>query len=430
MQPDGSQARAMSLAVRLGWVLLLAAGVAGCGSFHGRGIRHQVPHQYSVDEPQFLRSVGQVVGPGVVASNRVSTLINGDEFFPAMLQAIGGARKSITLETYIYWSGEVGRKFSDALAERARAGVKVHVLIDWIGSWKVDRRDLEKMRRDGVEVVKYNPPVWFNPARLNHRDHRKLLIVDGEVGFIGGAGLADIWQGNADHPGHWRDTQFRLEGPAVGQMQAAFLDNWMKSTGRVLDGEAYFPELAPAGDHFAQVYFSSPRDRTENVRLMYLLAIAAASKTIRISTSYFVPAGLTMEELLEACRRGVQVEIIVPGAKTDKPIVRFASRSKWGPLLRAGVKIYEYEPTMYHCKVMIVDDLWVTVGSANFDNRSFRLNDEANLNIFSADFARDQVRIFQLDKQQSNEVSYPEWKQRSLWKKCLEKMLAPCRSQL
>lgn len=432
MHPGWLPAWTKALVFKLGCLLVLATGFSGCSSFHGRGIRFPIQHQYSVRDPQFLRSMGQLVGPGILASNRVTALINGDQMFPAMLEAVRGAQKSITLETYIYWSGDVGRKFSEALAERSRTGVKTRVLIDWMGSRRVDSRDLDTMRKAGVEVEKYNPLGWFNlnPARLNHRDHRKLLVVDGRVGFIGGAGFADIWQGNADSPEHWRDSMFRLEGPAVGQMQAAFMDNWMKSTGRVLDGEEYFPELPPAGDHYAQVFFSSPRDGTERIRLMYLLAIAAAKKNIRLSASYFLPGGLTTEEIVEASRRGVQVEIILPGSKTDVPIVRYASRSKWGPLLKAGVEIYEYQPTMYHCKVMIVDDVWVTVGSANFDDRSFRLNDEANLNVYSAGFAAEQVRIFEEDKGKSRRVIYEEWKKRGLCKKVLEKMLAPFRSQL
>ena len=374
--------------------------------------------------------MGHLVGPGILASNRVTVLVNGDQIFPAMLEAIRGAKKTITLETYIYWSGTVGEQFAEALAERARAGVKVHVLVDWIGSRKVDSSHLEVMRNAGVEVEKYNPLIWYNLARLNHRDHRKLLIVDGKVGFIGGAGLADIWLGNADSPGRWRDSQFRLEGPAVGQMQAVFMDNWMKTSARVLDGSDFFPELAPAGDQYGQVFKSSPREGTESVRLMYLLTIAAARKSIRLSVSYFVPGDLTTHELVEACRRGVKIEIIVPGSKFDTPIVRYASRGRWGPLLRAGVKIYEYQPAMYHCKIMIMDDVWVSVGSANFDNRSFRLNDEANLNVFSEKFAAEQMRIFEEDKKQSRQVTYDDWQNRSLWNRIMETLLAPFRAQL
>src|SRR5256886_7186289 len=202
------------VAFRLGLLLLFLAGVSGCSSFHGRGIRYQLDHDYSVHDPQFLRSMGQLVGPGIVASNRVTAFINGDRIFPAMLSAIRGARKSIDLETYIYWSGDIGRQFAEALAERARAAVKVHVLIDWIGSRKVDSRDLAMMREAGVEVEKYNPLLWFNLARLNHRDHRKLLIVDGKTGFIGGARMAGFREGNAGAPKHLGAEQVRLQGPA------------------------------------------------------------------------------------------------------------------------------------------------------------------------------------------------------------------------
>src|ERR1044071_3835763 len=252
MDPGTSWERTRWMALQLGVLLLALGGASGCSTFHGRGIRYQLNHDYSVHDPQFLRSMDHLVGPAILPRNRVGALINGDRIFPAMLAAIRGAQRSITLETYIYWSGRVGSQFAEALAERARAGVKVHVLIDWVGSRRVDSRDLRLMREAGVEVETYNPILWFNLARLNHRDHRKLLIVDGKVGFIGGAGLADLWEGDADSPRHWRDSQFQLEGPAVGQMQAAFMDNWMKTTGRILDGDDYFPELHAAGDHYAQ----------------------------------------------------------------------------------------------------------------------------------------------------------------------------------
>lgn len=422
--------RPAAIGLKAASLALISWGLTGCTGFHGRGIQYQLLPQYGVDEPQFLRSMGQLVGPGIVGGNRVTSLVNGDQIFPAMLEAIRGAKKTINLESYIYWSGEVGRGFSEALAERARSGVRVHVLLDWIGSRKIDAQLLRTMRAAGVDVQKYNPLVWYNLARLNHRDHRKLLIVDGTVGFIGGAGVADIWLGNADSPAHWRDTHFRLEGLAVAQMQAAFLDNWMKTTADVLDGSDYFPELQPAGNHFAQVVKSSPREGTESARLMYLLSIAAARKSIRLSMPYFVPGTLMTQQLLDARKRGVSVEIIVPGARTDTPIVRHASRSKWGPLLEAGVRIYEYQPTMYHCKMMIVDEVWVSVGSANFDSRSFRLNDESNLNVLSAEFAAGQVRLFEEDKQQAREVTYRNWQRRSLGKKLMEMLSAPFHSHL
>ena len=412
--------------------LLLAAAVllTGYTNFHGRGIQYQLLPQYSVDDAQFLRSMAQLVGPEIVGGNRVTSLVNGDQIFAAMLEAIRSAKKTINLESYIYWSGEVGRRFTDALTESARAGVRVHVLLDWISSRRIDSALLKRMRAAGVDVQKYNPLVWYNLARVSHRDHRKLLIVDGIVGFIGGAGVADIWLGNADSPAHWRDTHFRLQGPAVGQMQAAFMDNWMKTTSNVLDGRDYFPELPPVGSDFAQVIKSSPREGTESVRLMYLISIAAARQSIRLSMPYFVAGPLTTQQLRDARMRGVTVEVILPGARSDTPIVRHASRSKWGPLLEAGVRIYEYQPTMYHCKMMIVDDVWVSVGSANFDSRSFRLNDESNLNVLSRDFAAEQVRLFEHDKQQSREVTYRDWRQRSIGKRLMEFLTAPFHSHL
>jgi len=410
---------------------LLCPGLfAGCTNFYGKGIQYQIEHRYGVADPQFVRSMSSLVEPGMLASNNVTALVNGVDIFPAMLEAVRTARKSICLETYIYWSGDVGREFSDALAERARAGVKVHVIIDWIGSRRIDSELLDLMRESGVEVERYNPLVWYAPTRLNHRDHRKLLIVDGRVGFTGGAGLADFWQGNADGPEHWRDSMFKLEGPAVAQMQAAFMDNWIKTTARVLEGDDYFPALRPAGNQHAQVFKSSPREGTEDVRLMYLLSIAAARTNIKLSASYYVPDRLTSREFIDAVQRGVKVEIVIPGSTTDSAIVKHASRGRWGPLLEAGVKIYEYQPTMYHCKMMIVDDLFVSVGSANFGNRSFRLNDEANLNVFSAEFAAQQALIFEADKARCHEVTYREWTKRSLWKRFMEMITAPFRAQL
>lgn len=416
--------------IRSAVCLVLAAGLCGCATNYRRGLQYKIDHRYSIGDKQFQRSMGQLMGPGILQGNKITTLVNGDEIFPAMLSAIRGAKKTITLETYIYFSGTVGREFSEALAERARAGVKVHVVMDWLGSRRVDFNDIYLMRDAGVEVIRYNPLVWYSPLRLNHRNHRKLLVVDGTIGFIGGAGLADLWMGNADSFDHWRDTHFQLEGPAVGQMQAAFMDNWMKSSARVLDGEEYFPELHECGDAAGQVFYSSPKDGAESIRLMYLLSIAAARSNICLSASYFVPGSLTTEELVAACERGVKVEIIVAGARTDSPLVRYASRSKWGPLLKAGVKIYEYEPTMFHCKVMVVDDVWVSVGSANFDNRSFRLNDEANLNVFSRSFATEQMELFEQDKKNSRLVTYKAWRNRGLFKKAVERLTSPLQGLL
>ena len=393
-------------------------------------IRYELPHRFGVEDPQFLRCMGQLLGPGVLAGNRVQALQNGDQIFPAMLEAIHGARQSITFETYIYWSGDIGKKFSDALCERARAGVKVHVMLDLVGCGKMEGKYLKELKATGVEVEQYHPLRWYNLGRLNNRTHRKLLVVDGRIGFTGGVGIADLWDGHAQSKDHWRDSHYQLEGPAVAQMQAAFTDNWIKTRNEVLLGSNYFPELKPVGGSLAQVFKSSRGEGSESVRLMYLLSIASATKTIRLQAAYFVPDELAIETFVAARKRGVKIEIILPGPNTDAKIVQRASRALWGTLLDAGVEIYEYQPTMYHCKVIIVDDVWVSVGSTNFDDRSFRLNDEANLNIYEASFAAAQVKVFEEDKGKSRLMTRAEFKNRSTLGKIMDKIASLFRRQL
>jgi len=393
-------------------------------------IEKKIDELYSIHDPQFLRSMGSLLGPGVLSGNKVVGLINGDEIFPPMLSAIRGAKESINFETYIYWSGNIGKEFADALSERSRAGVKVHVLIDWLGSAKMDDALLDEMESAGVDIRKYHPLHWYNLGRINNRTHRKLLIVDGKIGFTGGVGIADNWLGHAQDPDHWRDSHFSLQGPAVAQMQAAFMDNWMKTEGEVLHGSEYFPQLKTEGEHHAQVFRSSPGEGAESVRLMYLLSIASAQKTIYIANAYFVPDDLSIETMVRALKRGVKIRILMPGKKTDAAPVRWASRSRWGDLLKAGALIYEYQPTMYHCKVMIVDGVWTSVGSTNFDSRSFRLNDEANLNIYDHDVAQRQVDVFEDDLKKSRQITYEEWAKRPWTEKLLEHTVGLLRSQL
>jgi len=393
-------------------------------------IDYRIEHLFSVGDEQFVRSMESLLPPATIGGNKITAYINGDMFFPAMLHAIHSAQNTITFETFIYWQGEIGRQFADALIERARAGVKVHVLLDWLGTRKMDPESVQSMIQAGIEVERYHPLRWYNLRRANNRTHRKLLIADGTVGFTGGAGIADLWTGDGQDPDHWRDSHFKMEGPVVAQCQAAFMDNWLKTRSRVLHGEEYFPRINSEGACRAQVFMSSPEEGSESARLMYLLSIASASRTIRIASAYFVPDDLSVASLAEACKRGVTVEIIVPGEHVDTDITRRAGRSRWGPLLQAGAKIYEYGPTMYHCKVMIVDDIWTSVGSTNFDNRSFRLNDEANLNVYDADFAREQVAFFEQDKTRSRRVSLEEWVARPLTEKLKERLAALLRSQL
>ncbi|MFT4240815.1 MAG: phospholipase D-like domain-containing protein [Acidovorax sp.] len=396
-------------------------------------VQQQLPRLYGTGNPQFERALGSLLGPGLLDGNEVVELLNGDQIFPPMLAAIEGAQKSITFETYIYWSGDIGKRFADALSERARAGVAVHVLLDWAGSARMEDSYLDEMRAAGVQIEKFHKPHWYNLARMNNRTHRKLLVVDGQVAFTGGVGIAPQWTGNAQDPDHWRDTHYQVLGPVVAQMQATFLDNWLKVTGKVLHGEAYFPPIAPVapgGGQKAQMFSSSPSSGSESMQLMYHLAITAAERGIDLSVAYFVPDELTRKLLLDALARGVRVRLITPGEHADSGAVKAASRATWGPLLQAGAEIYEYQPTMYHCKVMIVDELLVSVGSTNFDNRSFRLNDEANLNVYDAAFAQRQTQVFEDDLRRSRRITYEEWRDRPWSEKLAERMAALLRSQL
>ena len=393
-------------------------------------VRRKVEHLYAVDDRQFVDAMGALLGPTLIEGNRVDTLLNGDRIFPAMLEAIRSARRTISFETYIYWSGKIGREFAEALAERARAGVKVHVLVDWVGSQKMDDELLGIMRSAGVEIFKYHPLHWYQLDRVNNRTHRKFLVVDGAVGFTGGVGIADEWNGNAQDRDHWRDTHYRLEGPAVSQMQAAFADNWMKVSGDVLHGDAYFPRAQQKGPHLAQVFKSSQEGGAESMHLMYLLSIAAATQSIDLAMAYFVPDDVALEALEAALKRGVKVRIVMPGDKTDAKLVRRASRALWGPILEAGAELYEFQPTMYHCKVLVVDGLWVSVGSTNFDERSFRLNDEANLNVYDREFAQRQRLDFEADIARSRRITYEEWAGRPWSEKAIERFWSLFGSQL
>jgi cardiolipin synthase len=420
--------------VRVALVAAILSAVAVLVAFnlssHPERLDHQVTKLYGVDDPQFERTLNRLFGPAMVGGNRITALHNGDEIFPAMLAAIRDAKRSITFEIYIYWKGEIGEQFTAALCERARAGVKTHVLLDWLGSDKVDETFLVSMREAGVQVERFRPLRWYNLDRMNNRSHRRLLVVDGKVGFTGGVGVADEWTGNAQDEDHWRDSQFKVEGPVVGEMQAAFLINWMKTRPELLHGEDYFPAIAPVGNSTAQLVTSSADDSDENARLMYMLAITSAERSVRIANAYFVPDELAVKTLVAAAKRGVKVEILVPGSTTDVPLTRRASRALWEPLLTAGIEISEYQPTMFHAKVMVVDDLFVSVGSTNFDDRSFRLNDEANLNVLDAGLAATETAAFNADLQRAKRVGIEAWRSRPLAERLMEHASAALKTQL
>ena len=387
----------------------------------GKRIEHEIQPKGRIDSPMVMKSMGELLGPPLVSGNLVTHLKNGDEIFSSMIDAVKTAEKTITFETFIYWEGEIGKKFSNLLSEKSTKGVKVHVILDWIGSRSIEESLLKDMKDAGVKVIYYHPLRWYNLSRLNNRTHRKILVVDGKIGFTGGVGIADQWKGDGEDSDHWRDSHFKVEGPVVSQLQAAFMDNWNATNEEVLHGIDYFPKIDNMGNSVAQVFKSSPEEGSSSVRLMYLYSIVHAKKSIYIANAYFVPDEHVRKLLIDASKRGVKIEVIVPGEEIDSPITRKASMSTWGEMLSSGINIYQYQDTMFHCKYMIVDDTWVSVGSTNMDNRSFRLNDEANLNIIDSRWAMKMVEIFNLDKEHSKRITYNEWAQRPFLSKILEK---------
>lgn len=385
--------------------------------------------EYGAVERAFRDSIGSLLGHPFTEGNHVEALVNGAKVFPAMIEAIRGAKESVTLETYIWASGRVNEAFMEALLDRARHGVKVHALADGVGTIRLKESEIRRMKEGGVEFVLYEREHWYQlKLNVNHRTHRKLLVVDGRVGFIGGVCIDDSWFGDAESLEVWRDTQYRVEGPAVKQMQAIFVQNWLQTTGRLLQGPRYFPPDFAAGSMRVQAWQSGPQEGPEQARMAYLMAIAAARDSIKLSHAYFVPDDLAIEMLLAARMRGVEIEVIVPWI-TDSPIGRAASRSRWGRLLAGGVSFYQYTPALYHCKAMIVDDIFVTVGSVNFDNRSFSINDEANINVIDRGFAREQLRIFEEDRRDSKPLTLADFEARAWWIKLWDHACGVLRSQ-
>jgi cardiolipin synthase len=384
---------------------------------------------YTSGDADFRRALGILLGPPLVPGNDITSLVNGEQIYASMLEAIRSAQTNITFETFVF-RDDIGATFVNELAAAARRGVQVHMLLDWLGSRTMDSALLAAARTAGCELHLYHPPSWYHLGRLNNRTHRKLLVIDGKTGFTGGVGMGVEWAAGCMGLPPWRETHFRAEGPVVAQMQAVFVDNWIKATGRVLHGAEYFPKLAAAGDMDAQMFGSSPVGGSESMHLMVLLALTAAKTSIDIENAYFVPDKLTVEALCSAARRGVRVRIVVPGRYTDARVGRWAAQGLYGALLRAGIHIYEYQPTMMHCKVLVIDGLWSSVGSANFDDRSFRLNDEANLNVFSESLAREQIALIDEDIRHSRRMVLKRWVNRRLGRRVNERLALLLRSQL
>jgi cardiolipin synthase len=384
---------------------------------------------YTSGDADFRRALGILLGPPLVPGNRITSLVNGVQIYPAMIEAIRSAKTNITFETFVFRDG-IGATFVAELANAARRGVHVHMLLDWLGSRTMDAGLLRAARASGCEVHLYHPPSWYHLGRLNNRTHRKLLVIDGTTGFTGGVGMGTEWDTGLSGLPPWRETHFKAEGPVVAQMQAVFVDNWIKATGRVLHGAEYFPTLSSVGDMEAQMFGSSPVGGSESLHLMVLLALTAAKTSIDIANAYFVPDKLTVEALCSAARRGLRVRIVVPGRYTDARIGRWAAHGLYGALLEAGIKIYEYQPTMMHCKALVIDGVWSSVGSANFDDRSFRLNDEANLNVFSETLAREQIQLIDADIRQSRRMVLKKWRSRRFGRRVNERLALLLRSQL
>ncbi len=393
-------------------------------------MRYHMKHQFSVRDLAFSQTMYALTGSPLMDGNHIEILRNGVQIFPSMLSAIRLAQKTINLEFYIYWDGEIGRQFAEALAERARAGVAVKVILDSVGSAQMSQSLIDFLLRNGIDLEWYHPLRWYTLSRLNHRTHRKLMVIDGTVGFSGGVGIADEWLGDADAKNHWRETVVRLEGPAVTQLQFAFMDNWVKSRGELLTGLDYFPQVEARGHHLTQVIKSSPSEGSSAVKLLYIVSIVSATKSIYISNAYFVPDRDTLRALEGAVRRGVDVRVIVPGEYTDVPLVREASRMHYELMLRRGIRIFEYQPTMMHAKTMVVDGIWSTVGSSNFDERSFRLNDEVNVNVYNEEIAQQMESMFFHDLARCEEITLRKWFRRPRWSRIKEALADVLKPQL
>lgn len=377
-----------------------------------------------LDSPGFRRLLASLAGSHGHDGCKVEVLTNGEQYYEAELAAIRQAKHSVNLEAYIFQKGEVTRRFLEALTERARAGVRVNLVLDAIGAFLTWDSYFEELRAAGGRVCFYHPLKWYTLPRINNRTHRELIVIDGRLGFVGGAGFADHWllpHGRKKKP-RWRDTMFRVEGKIVRDLQSVFAENWLESSGDLLTDSGYFPPLEDHGDVQAMVVCSTPTTgRSARNRMVYQTLLASARETIEITTPYFLPDRSACTEMVRAIReRGVAVTILTPGQHSDHLLTRRSSRRLYGPLLKAGAKIFEYEPTMIHAKILIVDAKWTVVGSTNFDNRSFGINDEVNLASFDETLAARLQEDFRADLRESRRITYRKWYRRPLTERAHE----------
>jgi cardiolipin synthase len=403
---------------------LLAAAMALLASGCARPPGPLVLPDLALRDPAFRTTFAAHTAAPVVPGNRVDVLLNGKEIFPALLAAIREAEHSITYAQYSYGDGPVAREVAAALAERCRAGVGVRVLLDAIGAFLMPRTLVATMRESGCRVVHARPPDLRRPVDVNHRNHRRILVVDGRLGFTGGAGVSRLWMGDGRTEEHWRDTDVRVEGPVVEHLQAAFAENWLEATGEVLTGEAFFPRPGVRGSSPVQVVRSSRERYPHAMYQMYLLAIAAARQSVYLTNPYFVPDAALTRELVRAVRRGVRVVLLLPGT-IDHHIVRTVSRGLFGPLLDGGIEIYEYQAALLHAKTMVVDGHWATIGSANLNNRSFSLDDELNVVVYDRAVAGRLEGVFLEDLGHGERIDPVEWRRRSVGTRVLHYLLRP-----
>ena len=382
------------------------------------GINYHLSRRTSVHADDFLYTLQSTCQAALHHGNRVTIATNGPQFYAAMLEAIRSATRSVNMECYIFQPGKVADDFIDALAERARLGINVTIVVDAIGSFNLWGRPLRRLREAGCRVKSYQRMQWYRLARLNNRTHRELFVIDGKIAFLGGAGIADWWMYPSRRRGRpWRDTMARIEGPVVAALQGVAAENWLECCGEIMTGPEYFPNLEPAGETTAFVIKSSPSDRATASRVAFQLLMEGADHHVRIHTPYFLPDRALRRALVTLGRRGVAVSVIVPGRITDQRWVRLASRRMWGELLEAGVRIYEYRPAMTHAKVLIVDELWVVLGTTNIDNRSFEHNDEINIALRDPQVAARLLQDYEHDLHDSEEVTFEGWRRRPLWEK-------------
>jgi cardiolipin synthase len=382
------------------------------------GINYHLAHRTSVHAEDFLYTIQSTCQAALHHGNRVTIFTDGPSFYPAMLEAIRGAKRSINMECYIFLPGKIGGEFMDALSERARNGVNVTIVVDAIGSLTLWGKPVARLRAAGVRIKSYQTLRWYALHRINNRTHRELMLIDGTTAFIGGAGVADWWAApRGRRPRPWRDTMARVEGPIVAALQGVAAENWLECCGEILTGPDYFPDLQPCGDTTAFVVKSSPADRATASRVSFQLLIEGADQTVRIATPYFLPDRAFRRALITMARRGVKISVIVPGRHTDQRWVRMVSRRMWGALLEAGIRIFEYQPAMMHAKILIVDDIWTVLGTTNIDNRSFEHNDEVNLAMRDPALAARLLQDYERDVSACTEVTLERWQRRPMWEK-------------